>query len=112
MSNDVQELELSIKDAKKMVDLGNALERLLKNRDFKKVVQEEYLEQEAIRLVHLKGDGNMQSEQAQRAIDRDISAISAFRQFLDMVFAKADHAREAIAECEEALDEIRAEDAE
>lgn len=112
MSNEVQELELSIKEAKKMVELGNSLERLTKNRDFKKVINEAYLEKEAVRLVHLKGDANMQGEREQKNIDRDISAISSFRQFLDFIFIQADHARDAIADCEEALDEARAEDEE
>lgn len=110
MSNEEQELELSMKEAKDKVALGNALERLMKNRDFNKIVKDGYFKDHAIRLVHLKGDANMQGEREQKNVDRDITAISSFRQYLDRIFAEADGAQEAIAACEEALDELRAED--
>ena len=106
---DVVELELNIKEAKDIVALGDALERLEKNRDFKKVIKEAYLHEEAIRLVHLKADANMQNERIQQNVLRDIDSIGAFAQFLQEVFRRADMARDAVIACEETLDDIRGE---
>jgi len=103
---EIKELEANMKDLQEMIDLGNSLEKLLKNRDFKKVIEKEYLHEEAVRLVQLKADSNMQSEQAQKRVLRDIDAIGSFTQFLDLVRQKADAAKDAMGECEDALAEL------
>lgn len=111
-AQDIHAIELNIKEAKKMVDLGKSVERLRSNRDFKKVIEEGFLKEEAIRLVHLKSSPAMQRPEYQAAIDSDIKAIGSFAQFMDNVVMKADHASKAIEEDELALDELRAEGAE
>lgn len=109
MSTEIREIELNIKEAQKMVDLNKALERLRSNRDFKKVIQECYLKDEAVRLVHLKADSNMQDEKSQAAIGRDIDAIGSLAQFLNFIPLQADMAQRAIDDGEAALDEMREE---
>jgi hypothetical protein len=105
--NDIVELELNIKELNDMVDLAKALGRLEKNRDFKKLVVDQYLSAEAVRLVHAKADGNTQSPQVQERILRDIDAIGSFTQFLNEIGRKAEMAKEAIAESEADIDAIR-----
>ena len=107
--HDVDELELSIKEAEELVTLGVSLERLTKNKDFKRVIQEQYLHNEAVRLVHLKSDGNMQDARVQERLVRDIDAIGSFTQFLSKVRREADSAREAINTCNDELDHINSE---
>lgn len=107
--SEVVELELNIKEAEELVSLGRALERLEKNRDFKKVVQEQYLHKEAVRLVHAKSDGNMQAPHLQANVLRDIDGIGSFTQFLNFLRYQAEQAKDAITECETALDGVRAE---
>ena len=109
--HEVNELELNIKEAKELVELGAALARLEKNRDFKKVIQEQYLNKEAVRLVHAKGDANMQDAKLQANILRDIDGIGSFTQFLNFLQYQAEMARDAISECEDTLDHLRAEGA-
>jgi len=112
MSNhEVKEIEMNIKQAREIVDLNKSLERLEKNKDFKKLIQGEYLHNEAVRLVHLKSDSNMQHADKQRDVTRDIDAIGSFAQFLNMIGFKAQMAQDAINECEMSLDELRAEGA-
>ncbi len=106
---ELNELESNIKDLTEMVNVGKALDRLRKNRDFKKVVETEYLKEEAVRLVHLKSDGNMQGEREQARVVRDIDAIGSFTQFLDLIMQKADAAREALDECEDIRAELEGE---
>ena len=108
----IQEIELSMSEAKKTVDLGKSVERLRKNRDFKKVIEETYLREEAIRLVHLKSSPAMQRPEMQANIDADIKAIGSFAQFLDTITAMADRASGELADGEAALEELRAEGSE
>jgi CHAT domain-containing protein len=113
MSNDaIQEIELNISEAKKVVELGASLERLRNNRDFKKVIQEGYFQQEAIRLVHLKSDYSFQTPERQKSILTQIDAIGNLNQYFETVFHQASLARKAIEADEYTRDEILAEGAE
>jgi len=110
MSNDaIQEIELSIKEAQKIVDLGAAVQRLASNRDFKKVVMEMYFEKEAVRLVHLKANPAMQDKERQEAIVKEMDAIGSFYQFLRTLEIQAEMARRAIDDGESLREEILAE---
>lgn len=107
MSNaTIQAIEDNIRQARKIAEVGEALERLRNNRDFKKVMLEGYFEQEAIRLVHLKSDQNVQSPDMQKSIIAQIDAIGAVSQYFSTVMHKASIARKAIASDEEAREEI------
>lgn len=105
-------IENQLTNAKSELSLGKSLERLLNNRDFKRVIMSEYLEQEAIRLVQLKADFNVQAPHIQASIVRDIDAIGSFKQFLMRVEQRADEARDDIDDCEMALEDIREGEAE
>lgn len=107
----IQAIEANIKEARRIVDLGESLERLRSNRDFKKVIVEGYFEQEAIRLVHLKADPSMQSAESQKSIVSQMDAIGSLHQYFNTVYQKASLARKAIAADEETRDEILAEEA-
>lgn len=110
--NDIQEIELNIKEAQKMVDLGKSLDRLYSNKDFKKVFLEGYFKDEAVRLVHLKSDPSMQKVEYQTAIVKNMDAIGAVRSYFDMLNHQAQMAKQAIDAGEEALEELRTEEAE
>ena len=106
---ELQQLESNIKLAQKIVDMGDALDRLRNNRDFKKVIGEGYFEQEAIRLVHLMSDGNMQSPEIQQSIHKQMIAVGMFREFLETLTTRANMARRAVEADEATRDEILAE---
>lgn len=108
-SVELQAIEQNIKQSQKTVELGDAYARLLSNRDFKKIVLEGYFEQEAIRLVHLKSDPNMQSAESQKSIATQMDSIGNFKQFLAFVKFKAEMAGKAIEADEFARDELLAE---
>lgn len=108
-SVELQAIENNIRNSQKVADLGAALERLHSNRDFKKIVLEGYFEQEAIRLVHLKSDQNMQSAESQKAITMQMDAIGTFKQYLRTVEFKADLAGKSIESDEYMRDELLAE---
>jgi hypothetical protein len=106
----LQLLEMNIQRAQEIVDLGNALERLENNRDFKKVIVDGYFNKEAIRLVHLKSDSNMQSEEMQQSILKQMDGIGALNQYFRTLKHSASVAASAIASDTEMRDEILAED--
>lgn len=108
----VEEIELNIKQAQKIVDAGTSLERLMLNRDFKKVFIEGYLEQEAIRLVHLKSDESMQTPAKQESVIKQIDAIGAVSSYLNTVRWKAAQAVKAIDADEQTREELLTEDVE
>lgn len=107
--NAIQEIELNIKEAQKIVDLGASAQRLIANRDFKKVVMEMYFEKEAVRLVHLKANPAMQDKDRQEAIVKEMDAIGSFHQFLRTLEIQAEMARRAIEDSEDLREELLAE---
>jgi hypothetical protein len=111
MSNKtVQAIEENIRQAKVIVGVGESLERLRENRDFKTVILDGYFKDEAVRLVHLKASPNMQSPDMQKSIVAQMDAIGSLSQYFTAVFQQASIASKAIASDEEARDEILAEE--
>lgn len=103
-------LEQQIKDAQGSLELGKALASLRHNADFKKLVIDGYLKNEAVRLVHLKSDPSMSSADNQAAVVRDIDAIGALAQFFRTVEMMGTRAESSIAEAEQAITEIHEEE--
>jgi hypothetical protein len=111
MSNDaIQAIERNIKKAREVLEFSSALERLRGSRDFKKVVLEGYFEQEAIRLVHLKADQNMQKPETQQSIVNQIDAIGQLSQFFSTALQKAAMASRQIEADQETIEEIAGEE--
>jgi hypothetical protein len=111
-NNTIQEIERNIKQAKSLVESGDALERLKSNKDFKKIVLEGFFEKEAIRLVHLKADQNMQHVDIQKSIVSQMDAIGVLHQYFNTILIQANQASKAIAADEETRDELLAEELE
>lgn len=110
--NAIQEIELNIKQAQELVNLNTSLQRLRNNRDFKKVFLDGFFKDEAVRLVHLKADPSMQTPEYQAAILKQMDGIGAIRSYFDMIEHQGQMAAQAIEADEEALEELRQEEAE
>ena len=110
----VAEIQLHIDEARHFVELGNALERLERNPDFKLLIQGDYLQSEAVRLVHLLADPDEynQSPTQQAKIKQDIHAIGALAQYFNVIRWKAGNAAQSIAEGEATREEMESEEAE
>ena len=102
----VEEIELSITEAREFVEQGRALDRLTENRDFKAIITEGYFKDEAVRLVHLKASPAMQNDERQKAVLTSIDAIGNLYQYLMKLERQAEMAEGAIADSEEALSEM------
>lgn len=106
----IQEIELNIEDAREMINMGKALDRLHDNADFKELILEGYFKNEAVRLVHLKSDYLVRAEDKQTEISKDIDAIGRLRNYFSAVAAQADRAAYAIEAGEEELTHLRNEE--
>lgn len=107
--DEINAIEHSVKDARKTKDMGSALERLQKNRDFLAVIKAGYFEAEAIRLVHLRGDTMYQTPERQADILKQIDAISSLHQYFQVIQMLAGQADKAIEDGEAVLEEMREE---
>ena len=109
-ADQLDQVEISIKQAKEKISYMKSLEKLAKNKDFKNLIDTGYLEKEAIRLVHLKADLNMASEDNQKYINDAINAVGFFRNYLSTVSQQGEHAKQALVSHEETREEILSDD--
>lgn len=103
----IAEIEVSMEEAKEAVELGKALDRLNNHPDFKLIIRDGYLRDEAVRLVHLKSDPNMQGENQQRHVDRDIMGIGALLNYFRKIQHISMQANSLVEQCEQAIEELR-----
>jgi uncharacterized protein with PhoU and TrkA domain len=106
----LKELEVTEQDAKAAIELAKALDRLSNNRDFKKIIHEGYFKDEAVRLVLIKSEPNLQAEHIQKDIIKDIDAIGSFRMYLRNIQFQAQQARKALVDVEESRDALLSEE--
>ena len=104
----IKQIDRNIEAAKATLELSGALERLLTNRDFRKVIAEGYLTQEAVRLVKIKGEPAMQTSEKQAAILRDIDSIGSLHQYFNTIFMQGGIAEKQIGADEEMRVELLA----
>ncbi len=102
-------LDQEIEDSRKLVKRGEALERLRKNKDFRELIIEDYLQNEAVRLVHYRGSATADTPALQAKTLRDLDAIGSFHQFLMTVQQMAAAGAKTLENAEDARQDILAE---
>jgi hypothetical protein len=110
VDKDRQQIEADIANARKFVDLRDALNKLEANRDFKKVIKEALFRDEAVRLVHLKADPAFQTPERQESINKQIDAIGYLSSFFRTIDFNAAQALSSIAQSELMLADMDAGD--
>jgi hypothetical protein len=108
LDNQVEEVELTIEEAKKHIKKRDQLRKLMANREFRQIIEEGYLKDEAIRLVGISADPSL--EHRKDAIVGQIESISNFRQYLSGILRMGDQMEDALRENEMLLDELREEE--
>lgn len=111
MQDQQAQIEITMEQAKECIAMAASLERLHKNRDFKKLITECYFKDEPARLVGLKADPHMTSEEKQQSILKDIDAIGTLQQFFRAIYQRGAWAESALKQGEAELAEM-AEEAE
>ena len=107
---ELNQLDANIAEAKHFIDIKKSVEKLFRNREFKKVILEYYFKEEAARLVMAKSS-NLNEEQ-KKLIDCMIYGIGALSNFFDSVHQRGIQAEQALREDEDAKTEILQEDLE
>jgi hypothetical protein len=106
MSNneDIAQIEVERAIAQNHIDMHEALKRLGKNKDWKLLIEEFYLKENAARLVGLRGR-NGTPEQLEKTL-KEIDAIGMFNNFLQEVVGAGEHFAYAVAQGEATIEEI------
>lgn len=106
----IETIELSIDHSKQLISRKASLEKLIKNREFKTIILEGYFEKEAQRLVMLKSDPNMQSDESQKEIIKHIDSIGLLRQYFNGIRVLGNQAEKALVADEATKEEMLEED--
>lgn len=106
--NDIEQIELSIEEAQKMVERKERALRLADNPDFKSLILDGYFKDEAIRLTHLLSDPNAVAHRPQ--ITESMVSIGSLKRYLHAIVQMGAMAEQEISEARETLDEIRGEE--
>ena len=102
----IEQLEVSMENAKKMVEDADALIRLSTNPDFTRIITDGYFAEESSRLVLTKALPNMSSDELQKDINNAIIAIGYLKRHFNSIMAMAGMARKSINESEKTRAEI------
>ena len=106
----MHEVEVTIEQCEKQIAQAEALQRLHKNADFKKLILEEYFEKNAIRAVMMKSASGHEGEKEQKNLDNVLIGIGQLGQYFHKIFAFGEGASRAMEEHKTTMEELLAED--
>ncbi len=104
----IAELENQKDQLKKLTELRDIAEKLYRNKDFKKLILEEYMINEAARLAQVSGDPNLNKEQKEDAMAM-AQATGHLKRYLQIVCQMGNHAESEINNIDAELADIRVE---
>ena len=103
-NSQVEQIEISIDQAKSYVARRDSMHKLIKNPDFDAIVTRGYFDVEAARLVMAKAEPNMQTPEAQDALDKQIIGVGYARLYFRSILQLGDVAARDLAASEVELD--------
>lgn len=103
---EIETIELSMDEARKLIRLKDMALRLAENPDFKELIRDGYFVEEAARLVHVFSDPNLVAQRDE--IARDMHAIGTLKRFLHLRVLQGRAAERELPEHESNLQELRA----
>ena len=107
VEQDIQTIEISIDKAKRDIEIGDALVRLIKNKDFDLIISENYFKGEAERVVGAKADAAMiMNEVGMVMLENQITSIGGLRQYFLKIQQEASNAKMAMSDYREAQTEL------
>lgn len=98
MHNETHDVEVHLDHAREAVAFGDAIDRLIRNKDFQLVIDQGYTNDEARRLTLLLGDPSIENKDA---VVTSLRAIGEFHQFLRVKLGYAQQMQMAIDEFNE-----------
>jgi hypothetical protein len=107
--SEIQTLELTIEQAKNAVKLKDQAERLIKNRDFKAVFEEEYFDSYVRNTSLLLAEVKYDNPKMYEDLVDELEAVGRVRGFIQGIFQKAREAEKAIVNAQSEIDLLREE---
>ena len=107
--SDIKTLELSIEQAKNAVKLRDHAEKLLKNKSFQALFDDEYFDSYVKNTALLLAEVKIDDPKMHEDLVLELEAVGRVRGFIRSVFQKGAMAERTIEDAEQAIDEIRAE---
>ena len=107
LEREIQEVELAIEEANAAVKKASQLRKLMKNAEFRAIIEEDYLREEAIRLAHIFGSPSPTLKAAKDDIAIDIQGIGSLKRYFHTILMMGSQAEDAIIAHQENLDELR-----
>jgi len=104
--SDIQDLEQGIKDAEELIGRRQMALRLSENRDFRKLILEDFIITEAARLVQLSADPALNEQQRADALSM-AQATGHLKRYLSMMVQMGYTAERELPQMQSALDEMR-----
>lgn len=102
----LNKIEISLENAKKAIDLANALQRLHENPDFKTVILQDYFVDESSRAVRLKSDPEMATVEKQKNVDDIIISIGGLFRYFGKIYRLGDMSIRALEADQNTREEI------
>ncbi len=109
ISHQIAQLEKELVGNKEHVELRDAALRLHENRDFRKVILDNFMLIEAARYVQTSGDPAMNPQQRADAL-AIAQASGHLKRYLSILIQIGNQSANAIPQVNQALDELRAEE--
>lgn len=108
MTGTIEELEAHIKQLQKRVDLRDMALKLESNRDFKKLILEDFCVAECARYAQASADPQLNADQRADALAL-AQASGHLRRYLSVIVQMGNRAAADIVEAQEAIAEARRE---
>lgn len=108
--NQLVQIDLEIGEAKKHIEKRDAFLRLCRMPEWKLIIDEGYLKDDAARLVLLKSAPVSEGVEAQKRIDDSITAVGQFYQHCRSIMAQGDQSEAALADYEQVREEIESDE--
>jgi hypothetical protein len=104
--SDLQQIEVSLQECRGAIEKMEAFERLLNNRDFKLVIEQGFLQDEAVRSTWALADPELQGAENQEMLRRIQMGIGYLRQYFNKIVNQGRQAQKMIVDLEETRSEI------
>lgn len=103
----VEQLESQREAMKKAVEMRQAVQRLSKNSDFRKVITDQFMEKECARYAHLSADPSLPEKNQKDALAL-AQAAGHLKRYLSVLIQMGNAAENEIFSIDDALNDARA----
>lgn len=104
MSNDTKQIQITIDAAKEVVKDYDSLERLYKNKDFQRLIEKRYMQDEPIRITHLFADPACSTPEIRQSLQEKMIGVANFLAFLREINRKGESMKDQVTVYEQELE--------